>query len=70
MEDQVKVYVVMHTVSVYVEVAKGKEELVEADPKILGVYWNRDAAQDYVDQFLDERNTWDNYSIMERELVR
>lgn len=40
-----------------------------ADPKVLGVFRNRVDAQDCINQFLDGQHTWENYEILERELV-
>lgn len=65
MENEIKVYIVLHTINTTDLVG----DVVEADPKILGVFRNKIDAQDYADQFLDECAVWENYSILERELV-
>ena len=64
-----KVYIVLNTVRLDVSKQYKDTQTVDAHPMILGVFRNREDAQFQVDQFRQDANVWENYEILERELV-
>lgn len=69
MENETKVYVVLHTVRLDVSKQYYLMDEIAADPKVLGVFREREDAEFHINQYLPDANVWERYEILERELI-